>query len=50
MGRQRTFVGCTKGDGLDLDATSECLRNDHRIIELMKSAFENADFNLTKVG
>jgi hypothetical protein len=34
--------------GLDLDAISECLRTDHRIIEGTKIASENGDFDLTK--
>jgi hypothetical protein len=45
---QRPSHGAQKGTELDLDAVSECLGTNHRIIEGMKSVSEIGDFDLTK--
>jgi hypothetical protein len=40
----------TKRTEPDGNAISECLRTDHRIIEGMKKAFEDGNFDVKKVG
>jgi hypothetical protein len=47
---RRSSKGPQNGAELDLDATSECLRTDYRIIEGMKVASEKGDFDITTVG
>jgi hypothetical protein len=47
---RRPSHGPRNGTELDLDAISECLGTDQAIIEGMKKASENGDFDHTKVG